>query len=184
MAEHHERFEEPPPEAYSRVTNAERFRDLHRIALDRLAELESTFDVERRDIEAPDPEIRVQLARPSILLAPRDPGAAPLVVSFTTFPGLYVRAGRWILSAFPSCGCDACDEALEDQSRRFLELIDNVVAGRFRESINIPLVGNARLQWGFSLPHSDAWQRIDRKKARELVGGGQASSTWRAWRNR
>jgi len=39
----------PPPEAYSRVTDAERFRQLHDIALALIARLASTFDVDGRD---------------------------------------------------------------------------------------------------------------------------------------
>lgn len=41
-------------------------------------------------------------ARPRIRLRPRDPGAAPIVVAFTTFPGLSVRAGRRYTDAFPA----------------------------------------------------------------------------------
>jgi hypothetical protein len=182
MSERRHRLEGPPPEAYSRVTNAERFRPLHRIASDKLEQLESTFDVERWDTVTPDPEIKVQLARASVRLVPRDPSAAPVVVSFTSFPGLYVRCGRWFLDPFPSFGCDACDETLEDESQRFGELIENVVAGRFRESVKIPVLGAARLQWAFSAGHG--WLRIDRKRARELVGEGPTSFAWRAWSNR
>jgi hypothetical protein len=183
MSERRHRLEEPPPEAYSRVTNAERFRPLHRIALGKLGQLESTFDVERRDTETPDPEIKVQLAQPSVRLVPRDPSAASVVVSFTCFPGLYVRCGRWFLNAFPSCGCDACDEALEDESQRFGELIENVVAGRFSEAVKIPVLGAARLQWAFSAA-GNGWQRIERKRARELVGQGPTSFTWQPWSKR
>jgi hypothetical protein len=37
----------PPPEAYSRVTNPERFRPLHDFALTLLAQLHGSFDVDR-----------------------------------------------------------------------------------------------------------------------------------------
>ena len=40
-------IEGPPPEAYSRVTDPERFRDLHDFAVGLLGRLEATFDVER-----------------------------------------------------------------------------------------------------------------------------------------
>jgi Family of unknown function (DUF6226) len=183
MSERRHSLEEPVPEAYSRVTNAERFRPLHRMALDKLGQLESTFAVERRDTETPDLEIKVQLTRPSVQLVPRDLSAAPVVVSFTDFPGLYVRCGRWFLNAFPSCGCDACDEGLEDESRRFGELIENVVAGRFSEAVKIPVLGAARLQWAFAAA-GNGWQRIDRKRARALVGEGPTSFTWKPWSKR
>jgi Family of unknown function (DUF6226) len=176
----------PPPEGYSRVTNAERFRPLHRFALERLEELQSKFAVQRAEVDVPDPDIKVPLARPSIRLEPRQAGAAPIVVSFTTFPGLYVRCGRWLLEAFPSCGCDACDETLEGEEERFLELVENVVAGRFHESITIPLLRAPSHQWLLWSPKSRRAGRrqLTRKRARELVARGPRSFQWTPWPSR
>jgi len=179
MREHSARFEGPPPEAYSRVTNPGRFLPLHGIALERLQQLQSTFDAQRADLDTPDPDIKVALARPSVRLAPRDAAAAPIVVAFTSFPGLYLRCGRWFLEPFPSCGCDACDETLEEESERFLAMLDDVVAGRFRESIEMATRGDARFEW--SLGAGTGWTRIDRQRAHELVGTGPSSFPWGAW---
>jgi hypothetical protein len=89
-----------------------------------------------------------------------------------------------LLSAFPSCGCDACDETLEDERQRFLELVENVVAGRFRESIEIPMFGDARIHWGTRSTGSAGWTTLDRQRARELVRTGPRSITWQAWPRR
>lgn len=42
------------------------------------------------------------------------------------------------MDAFPSCGCDACDEHAEDQIERLAWLVDQVTAGRFRGAIELP----------------------------------------------
>ena len=135
----------PPPEAYSRVTNPERVRPLHDFALMLLAQLDASFAVDRIEGYGLDSELEVgDLARPSVRLVPRDSKAAPLAVAFTTFPGLKVRAGHWCTAAFPVCGCDACDETASNETARLSEMIDDVVAGRFREAIAMPPVGEGR----------------------------------------
>ncbi len=98
------------------------------------------FEVERAEGYGVDPELEKrypQLARPSIRLLPRDAAAAPLVVAFSAFPGLHVRFGRWCMMAFPSCGCDACDETAEDEIEHLTSLIDDLAAGRFREVVRL-----------------------------------------------
>ena len=77
----------PPAEAYSRVTDAGRFRPLHDTAVRLLETLEMTFDVWRVEGYGLDEELEEgALARPSIKLTPTDLGAAPLVIAFTAFP--------------------------------------------------------------------------------------------------
>jgi hypothetical protein len=73
---------------------------------------------------------------------------------------------------------------LEDERERFLELVEHVVAGRFRESIEIPARGDARLQWGVQATAGDGWTILDRQRARELVGTGPSSFAWQAWPHR
>ena len=88
--------EGPPEDAYSRVTNAERFRPLHKMALDMLARLEAEFDVDRVEGYGLDDEMEghVELARPSVKLTPRGESRAPITMVFTTFPGVGVKVGR------------------------------------------------------------------------------------------
>ena len=180
--------EGPPPEAYSRVTNPERFRPLHDVALELLGRLEATFNVERLEGYGLDQEQekRSDLARSSVKLIPRNPDAAPMVVVFTAFPGLLVRLGQWREEAFPSCGCDACDETADDEATRLAKMVDNVTAGRFREAIGLPLIGRAWQEsklWSpeeskFWLPRgrSSSRFRIDRSCARQVLRASDRSS--------
>ncbi len=58
-------IEGPPDEAYSRVTNPERFQPLHAAATELLDRLEREFAVERLDVHDVDDELaRIKLARP------------------------------------------------------------------------------------------------------------------------
>jgi len=188
MSQHNWGPEGPPPDAYSRVTAAERFQPLHRIALNLLQRLEDGFDVQSDEGPRLDPDLgEVDSARPTIRLTPADPSAAPIVVAFTAFPGLRVRCGRWLVDSFPACGCDACAEDLEGEHKRFLELIDSVVGGRFRESIAIPWLGAARQKWELwssNTRRGGGWRRIERARAREFVGEGPRSFDWKPWPSR
>jgi hypothetical protein len=179
----------PPLEAYSRVTNPERFASLHDVATELLDRLEREFDAERTDGSGLDPELEegCNQARPSVILVPRDIGAAPLVVTFTAFPGLRVRFGRWCMIAFPTCGCDACDETAESEAERLKSLVDNLIAGRFREAIRIRADGDASREWEFWSVggHFAEWSQVDQAPARELVAARDRSAyDWRPWPRR
>ncbi len=92
------------------------------MAAEILDRLQVTFDVEMRQGYGVDEELekRCQLARPTVALAPRDARTAPIVIAFSTFPGLLVRFGKRYTTAFPICGCDACAETLTDEAERLL----------------------------------------------------------------
>ncbi len=141
--------EGPPPEAYSRVTNPERFAPLYEAATAILKRLELEFDVERAEGYGLDPELerRYKLARSTVSLTPRDGGAAPLVVAFSSFPGVHVRFGRSSMVAFPTCGCDACDENAEDEVQRLMSMVKDVTAGRFREAVRFRVPGVPSNEW-------------------------------------
>jgi hypothetical protein len=175
----------PPREAYSRVTNPERFSPLHDFALALLAQLYASFDVDRVEGLGLDSELEVgDLARPCVMLVPRDSKAAPLAVTFTTFPGLKVRAGRWFRAAFPGCGCDACDETATAETIRLAEMIDDVVAGRFREGIAVPPVGEGWQEWELWSPprRSSGRMQLDRERALAMLTGTEGPSIeWAAW---
>jgi Family of unknown function (DUF6226) len=180
--------EGPPPEAYSRVTNPERFRPLHDFALTLLAQLHASFDVDRIEGHGLDSELEVgAVARPSVRLVPRDSKAAPVTVTFTTFPGLRVRAGRWCTDAFPGCGCDACDETANDETIRLAEMIDEVVAGRFREGITMSPEGEIWQEWErWSPPRRFSGRLlIDRERARAMLAEVEGSAIeWAPWPRR
>lgn len=70
----------PPPAAYSRVTDPERFRPLHAMIETLLGELDSSFEVGRTAGYGLDEELEASaLALPTVRLTPRDATAAPLV---------------------------------------------------------------------------------------------------------
>jgi hypothetical protein len=180
--------EGPPLEAYSRVTDPERFGSLHLVATELLDRLERNFDVERAEAYGLDPELErgITLARPSVTLVPRDAGAAPILIAFSTFPGIAVRFGRWCTSAFPVCGCDACDETAEGEIERLKSMIDNLTAGRFREAIRISAEGNPWQEWEFGSDRERcAKSRLDPDRARQLVAAGdQSLYEWGPWPKR
>ena len=191
----------PPEEAYGRLTNIERFRPLHSTVLEIVALLEEQFEVDRTEAYGLDHELvrglehaDFGIARPDVSLIPSDPDAAPIVVAFTTFPGLYVRFGRWYTETFPSCGCDACHESVEYEIERLEEMVDNVTAGRFREAIRRPLLSFTGSVWnetkfwspngGYS-EESGSMSRVDKRRAREIFGRRRRLDlNWKPWRHK
>ncbi len=99
----------PPLEAYSRVTNPERFEPLVPAILSIATQLDETYDVERVEKLGIDPEIErspFDAQRPTISFTPRNRHAAPVTIAFSSFPGIHARFGRWTTSAYP--GCNFC----------------------------------------------------------------------------
>jgi hypothetical protein len=192
MDAEHIDWREPPPEAYSRVTNPERFRPLHGHALELLARLRATYDLAASEAFELLPGLMhpFEHARPPVTLTPRVPGAAPIAVAFTMFPSLLVRCGWWHSAAFPSCGCDACGEEAADQAERLDQLAGLVVAGLFAEELRIPLFGDARryVRFGDGTPREgpsgEGWTTLPRALARGLAGSGPRRVAWRAWPRR
>ncbi len=181
--------EGPPKEAYERVTDPERFAPLHDFAVALADWLEAAFDVERVEAYGLDTEVeRKDAARPSIRLTPRNDGAAPITICFTTFPGLSVLLGRWYTDFFPSCGCDACDEMAEGEIESLEELVEAVTAGRFRESIEISPDGTAwqkRSFWGPGEWFARGGSRLGQSRARRMVAeGGGRDFQWKPWEHR
>ncbi len=190
--------EEPPTDpAYSRVTNPERFGPLHPAVLEILDRLENDFDVERIEGYGLDEELERGLnpARPDVKLVPRDPEAAPIVVAFFTFPSLRVRFGRWYIEPFPDCGCDACDESEEVEIERLEGKVDDVTAGRIRESIEIPPMSFMGSGWietrlwspddGRNSTRSQRGSRVNGHWAREMAGGrSRMDLNWKPWPRR
>jgi hypothetical protein len=178
------------PEAYSRVTNPERFGLLHDTAVRLLERLELEFDVERTEGHGIDAELekRIVLARPSVRMLPRNAMAAPLVVAFSTFPGLHVRFGRWCMMAFPHCGCDACNEQVEGEIERLTSNINDVTAGCFQEAIIMHGNGDAWIEWELWSVDEHFGQnssRLNPDYARHLAAeGGPLSYRWEPWPRR
>ena len=187
----------PTDSAYSRVTNAERFQPLHAAMLEIIGRLENGFEVERTEGHGLDEELerRLDLARPDVRLSPRNSAAAPITVVFTAFPGLHLRFGWWHKEPFPSCGCDGCDESAEGEIERLNEMVDDVTAGRFRETIDRPLVSFRGTGWresefwspdeSRSSTRSLSRSRIEGRLAREMSGGRRRlDMSWKPWPRR
>jgi hypothetical protein len=182
----------PPLEAYSRVSNPERFRPLHAHALAVIERLTAAYAVVRRDAFTPLPGMSpFAHARSPVTLTPTagSPGpGAPLAFAFTAFPSVIVRYGRWLAAPFPACGCDACGETADEEGERLERLVAAVVTDGLREELTIPWVGEARLRWWLGAsaaaghPSEAAFQVLPRAWARVLRGPGPGSVRWQPWR--
>ena len=180
------------PEAYSRVTDAERFRPLHDRALVLLARLRGTFQVSERETFELLPGLMHAFdhARPPVTLTPITPDAAPIAIGFTSFPSLVVRCGRWFSTAFPGCACDACAATATDEGARLEQLVEDVTSGVFREELTIPLLGTARLRWWLGSAaagdrhRGEGMTTLPREHAQALRAGGAARVQWRPWQRR
>lgn len=175
----------PPKEAYSRVTEPERFAPLHDWALDTVAHLQRVYQITRIEGAGLDHELeRSQISKPSIKLTPVHDSGAPITIVFTDLPGLAVRAGRWFTDYFPSCGCDACDEMPKGAFQEFTELVDCVVSAGFRESLYLPRQGDGWLAQQF---RSNDYQRsgesrISRDGALAMLNGeAEIVLDWKPW---
>ena len=76
-------------------------------------------------------------------ITPNDPAAAPLTIGFTNFPGIVLHAGLLHEFAYPTCGCDACDETAAGEVEKLESHVLAVVAGHYQETYtpgaNLPL---------------------------------------------
>jgi hypothetical protein len=171
------------------VTNPERFRPLHSRALELLVSLEDEYVVTRLEGRGVDPDLEGDAENfdASIRLVPDDGEAAPVGVVLSSFPGLFARFGQWHVEPFPPCGCDACDDDVDDVWSHFRDRVDDVVAGRFYEELRLPLVGDGWLVERFwsSVGSSSGRSRIARSRAKGLRARAVRSVyEWRPWRRR
>jgi Family of unknown function (DUF6226) len=174
----------PPPDAYSRVTNPERFAPLHPFAAELLKQTEARFKAERWERVGLDPELEgSDPAHSTVRLVPADARAAPITVAFSRFPGVRVRAGRWYRTSFPVCGCDACDETLDENLQHLESLVHRVTAGGLREELWLPNVGDGWLVVDWGGAHSR--RRLSSDLARQMLSRWQERSVvWEAWPQR
>lgn len=132
----------PPDDAYSVVSNPERYAPLHAVALALEAWLTENFVAAPSQATAPvEPLQKPDWALSQLTLTPADPGQASLTITLTSFPGVHVKAGVHFATAFPSCGCDACDEDVQGQIEELEEVVFAVVRGQFAEVVSGTSVG-------------------------------------------
>lgn len=132
----------PPSEAYSRVTDPERYRVVHlraRVWADVLAEL---LDVRVEPIEPHgEPARTYRHVTGGSRLVPSAPGARPLLLveaevpheEHAPLPVLDVVLDRpgFEVAGWPDCGCDACDTGSADLLEALDESVLAVVAGPY-----------------------------------------------------
>ena len=181
--------EGPPEDAYSRVSEPERFAPLHSWALEVVARLQSEYEVTLDEAGIADADLeRSPLSRPLMKLTPIQDSSAPITIALTDFPGLGVRAGRWLIDWFPSCGCDACDEMPEAAFEGFADLLSDVVAGRFRESMYLDRSGDGRSTrqlWCGEHRRSSGGSYLPRDKAVQILDGKtEIFMEWMPWQPR
>ncbi len=183
---------DPPDEAYSRVTNPERFQSLHSAAITMVVRLEETFHVHRVEEYGLDEELEGirAVVRPTVRLTPVNVNVAPITIAFSDFPGLFVRVGWWVTKSFPVCGCDACDESAPDEIERLTELVGVVTGGGFQEAVQCPKGPFARhcgRKSEFRAPThiGSGKSRITRARARQMTGGARTLKLdWQPWPHR
>lgn len=170
--------EDPPPEAYGRVTNPERFAVLHDEADLVIADLTARYRAEAREL---DPLSRDhEASSPSLLrvvrLEPSADDCAPLTITYSTFPGLAVSAGWWRQMSYPDCGCDACDTQPDEVVQEFRRHITAITEGGFSEAIE----GRWQITEFQGVGGSEtSRQKLTRTRAQEL--GGSQRVDWRPW---
>ena len=131
-------FEQPPDEAYGRVTNPERYQAVVDATKEMIASLVENFEVSlETGTAAADfphwhkPEAHITRLTPATGMS--------IAVMYTDFPGVVLAVGElhsWGLNdAFPSCGCDACDDKPEEMIDEIRELLDAAVGGSYREGL-------------------------------------------------
>jgi hypothetical protein len=175
---------EEKPADYSRVTDPGRYAVLHDAADRLLDNLAAQYIVERRESKEPlgqagDP-VRV------VRLIPHTPAAAPLAVTFTDFPGVILRLGRWYEEALPSCGCDACGEQPDDLVAEMHTQVDAFVEGglweRVRRGVTSSWSETRLIGTDFSSSRSSPLQARDARAARR--DGFAAAVQWAPWPRR
>lgn len=126
----------PPEESYSRTSNLDRYQPLQVVARALIDYLVSSFDVTLDKSASPIADfLRPLDVLEAVRVSPLDLSCAPLTFAFSTYPGVFVHAGILHDFAFPTCGCDACDDGIDDLLGRLEATVFSVIGGNYRESI-------------------------------------------------
>lgn len=139
----------PPDDSYSVDGHPERFAPLHTIAAALIDYLVSTYEVDVEEgphvttglLHASSAEVIVRAIR----LEPRGAGCAPLVFVLTDHPSVRLYAGALFDAAFPTCGCNACDEPWDDVAGELEWRTLAIAGGGFSEDVSEP----RRPRWSY-----------------------------------
>jgi hypothetical protein len=179
----------PPENTYSVVTHPERYAPLGVVADALLAHLADTFEVTVTPLspEAAAGHFRGYGATRAVEVVPRSPDGARLVMAWTGFPGVGVRAGELFRVPFPVCGCDACDESVEGAAEELETVVLAVAEGRFAESLDGDCLEHTFLgpDGAFSSSQRGSVEDTDRARlavVRERLG--RLPDGWQPWPRR
>lgn len=179
-------MEDPPEDAYGRVTNPQRFAPLIPAANDLISELERRFDVTVTRGPATPWKSDIK-ALESVWITPVRPDQAPLTVTFTSFPGLSLHAGAWQDIALPACGCDACDEGAEEELRNLAKYSEALTSGELCERIIGRIQPVLTYSWKGKTLGRSGTGTLSRSRAAKLRAQKiqpPDDGQWRAWTRR
>lgn len=167
--------------AYPHAVDTARFAVLHEAADTLLDQLTERYMVRRRETkESVGPG--EALAR-TVWLIPRTPAAGPLAVSFTDFPGLLIRLGRWWSEELPACGCEDCGEdpaeLVEVLRTQTKALVEGGLWERVRRGVGGSWFETRLIVTGFSARREGPLTARDARAARR--GGFAAAVQWAPW---
>lgn len=122
------------PEGFVPIPDRNRFTAVTEAARRLLDELLDHYEVTRVDgIDLDDDAAPSWPGSPAVRLDPAG-GGAPVVVTFTPFPGVHLRYGHDGHTVFPRCGCAECDEDPAEEAQDLVDEVLDVVAGGLTES--------------------------------------------------
>lgn len=116
VIEYGSRWSDPPKWAYSATSNLDRFAPLHLLADALVSYLAAEYQI----VVSEDPDnAQVLDTEPpafnrSVRLSPEGVSGESMSIIYTSFPGVAVYVGSSYDGIFPVCGCDACDDDIND----------------------------------------------------------------------
>jgi hypothetical protein len=87
--------------------------------------LVATYDVVAEDAPTAGWSGRRRIER-AVVVRPRSGSAVEFAA--TDFPGIFMRVAGGDVVGFPACGCDACDDRLDDVVEQLQEAVARAVA--------------------------------------------------------
>ncbi len=151
-------FRPPDDDAYGRVTRPERYAPLQPFARRLIDELLDEYDAESRREDVGEPGEAACDVTDRTRVSPRSGNGGSIVVGLTRLPGVVLGIGRWHSYHFPRCGCDACDEQLDDLAADMASIVDAFVNGRFTEYLDAGRLGH---HWTSPGRSSSGWTPLD-----------------------
>lgn len=173
---------EPEEAAYGRVTDPGRYHLLHDVA-DRMVQRLARRYIVSVSAGPTGHDWGVEVER-VVELQPETRTEVPLVVMWTSFPGIVVKSGSWRVETYPLCGCDACDDPPEGVAERLEVDVAMLVRGGLREELR----AGSRPSLSFEVMdpngnHRRSWAVLEEEDVRRH-GGPAAMHEWQAWTRR